>query len=160
IRARRTVRISTRGTPPAGRPLHATTEEPTTSPRCDGPLGYWKPHQLDRCAPPTSATLPEGVGLPFTSPHTDGQSARLPGSHHAPIRSNTDRDSLRPSSSARSPIGSPWGSLSLAGERRAYHLPRWLPRGLGCVSRPVARHLRQGTVEPRYLATTVWSQPI
>jgi len=41
-----------------------------------------------------------------------------------PIRSITDRPSLAPSSFTRSPVGAPCGSLSLAGGRRAYHVPQ------------------------------------
>src|SRR3954454_9408063 len=39
-----------------------------------------------------------------------------------PIRPITDRPSLAPSSFTRNPIGSPCGSLSLAGGLRAYHV--------------------------------------
>ena len=39
------------------------------------------------------------------------------------IRSTTERRSLTPSSDTRSPIGSPYGSLSHRGELRAYHVP-------------------------------------
>jgi hypothetical protein len=40
-----------------------------------------------------------------------------------PIRPATGRPSLPPRSFTRRPIGSPCGSLSLAGGRRAYHVP-------------------------------------
>jgi hypothetical protein len=41
-----------------------------------------------------------------------------------PIRPATGRPSLAPPSFTRSPIGSPCGSLSLAGGLRAYHVPQ------------------------------------
>jgi hypothetical protein len=65
----------------------------------------------------------------------------------------TGRRSLPPSSSARSLIGLPYGLLSPKGGLRVYHVPRRYPRGLGRVSRPLARQLRQGAVEPLHLAT-------
>ena len=40
-----------------------------------------------------------------------------------PIRLMTRRPSLPPSSFTRRPIGLPYGSLTLLGERRAYHVP-------------------------------------
>jgi hypothetical protein len=43
--------------------------------------------------------------------------------------------------------------LPQGGGLRAYHVPLTEPSGLGRASRPVARHLRPGTVEPRHLAT-------
>jgi len=50
-------------------------------------------------------------------------------------------------------MGFPYESLSLAGELRAYHVPRRYLSGVGCASLPVARHLRQGTIQPLHLAT-------
>jgi hypothetical protein len=54
----------------------------------------------------------------------------------------------------------PWALLTVGfprpesrGEGRAYHVPRMYLSGLGCVSPPVARHLRQGTYQPLGLAT-------
>src|SRR6266436_1619924 len=41
-----------------------------------------------------------------------------------PIRPVTGRPSLPPSSFTRSPIGPPYGLLSLAGGLRAYHVPQ------------------------------------
>jgi hypothetical protein len=106
--------------------LHVTSQEPTTSPRCECPLDYWKPHQQDHCGPPTylrrllkwfasgsRAPTPEGSLLPF------GQ-----GTVATPIHPITGRPSLPPSSSTRSPIGSSCESLSLTGGLRAYHVPR------------------------------------
>ena len=57
-------------------------------------------------------------------------------------------------SHTRSPVGSPYGSLSLnfdfcvreasaSGELRAYHVPCECQSGLGLASPPVARRLRQ-----------------
>src|SRR5262245_3900526 len=71
-----------------------------------------------------------------------------------PIRPITGRRSLSPRSSTRSLIGSPRGSLSLAGGLRAYHVaPRKRLRGLGPASTPVARHLRRASSECPVLAT-------
>ena len=70
-----------------------------------------------------------------------------------PIRPITGRHWLSPRSSTRSPIGSSYDSLSLAGGLRAYHVASLKPRGLGPASTPVARHLRRGSSEPPDLAT-------
>src|SRR2546423_976961 len=70
-----------------------------------------------------------------------------------PLRSLTDRPSLPPSSFTRSPIGSPYDSLSLAGGLRAYHVALLKPRGLGPASTPVARRLRRASSERPVLAT-------
>jgi len=70
-----------------------------------------------------------------------------------PIHPITGRLSLFPSSCTRSPIGSPCGSLSLAGELRAYHVASLKPRGLGPASTPVARQLRRVSSEYPDLAT-------
>jgi hypothetical protein len=70
-----------------------------------------------------------------------------------PIRPITGWPSLPPSSSTRSPIGSPYGSLSLAGGLRAYHVASLKPRGLGPASTPVARPLRRVSSEHPDLAT-------
>ena len=48
----------------------------------------------------------------------------------------TQQPSLAPSSFTRHPIGFPYGSLSLPGERRAYHVPPLYPHGLGLASTP------------------------
>lgn len=77
----------------------------------------------------------------------------LAGGLATPIRPIPGRRALAPSSLTRSPIGAPCGGLSLAGGLRAYHVPRTSLSGLGRVSRPVARHLRQRTAEPLPLAT-------
>ena len=92
----------------------------------------------DRSRPPT----PEGSrpGFPW-------------GDVTTPIRPATGRRSLPPSSSTRSPLGSPYGSLSPKGGLRAYHVAPPKPRGLGPASTPVARHLRRGSSEPPDLAT-------
>jgi hypothetical protein len=70
-----------------------------------------------------------------------------------PIRPITGRHWLAPRSSTRSPIGSSYDSLSLAGGLRAYHVASLKPRGLGPASTPVARQLRRGSSEPPDLAT-------
>jgi hypothetical protein len=64
------------------------------------------------------------------------------------IRPITGRRSLAPPSSARRPIGLPRSTLSLAGERRVYHVSRLQQSGLGRASRPGVRHLRQRNAEP------------
>jgi hypothetical protein len=56
-----------------------------------------------------------------------------------PVRLITRRLSLFPSSFARTPIGSPHGSLSHSGEIRVYHVPQMRPDGLGLAYTPVAR---------------------
>ena len=65
---------------------------------------------------------------------------------------------LSPSSFTRSPIGSPYDSLSLAGELRVYHVASLKPRGLDPASTPVARHLRWGSSKPPDLATCLLAQ--
>ena len=70
-----------------------------------------------------------------------------------PIRPITGRRSLAPPSFTRSPIGSSYDSLSLAGGLRAYHVAPLKPRGLGPASAPVARHLRRVSSEHPGLAT-------
>ena len=65
-----------------------------------------------------------------------------------PIRFITKRLSLFPSSSTRTPIGSPYGSLSQAdvsqpGGVWAYLVPCEYQNGLGLASSPVALRLRQ-----------------
>jgi hypothetical protein len=73
----------------------------------------------DGSRPPT----PEGSLLPFGW-----------GEVTTPIRSITGRRSLPPSSPTRSPIGSSYDSLSLAGGLRAYHVAPLKRRGLGPAS--------------------------
>jgi hypothetical protein len=51
-----------------------------------------------------------------------------------PIHPITGWPSLFPSSSTRSSSGSPYGSLTLAGELRAYHVPHTRQNGLGSAS--------------------------
>ena len=63
----------------------------------------------------------------------------------------TQQPSLAPSSFTRHPIGLPYGSLSLPGERRAYHVPPLYPHGLGLASTPGVLHLRPVTLEHRFL---------
>ena len=56
-----------------------------------------------------------------------------------PIHPITEWLSLLPSSHSRTPIGSPYGSLSLAGDVRGYHVPSQShPNGLGALCPPVA----------------------
>jgi hypothetical protein len=56
-----------------------------------------------------------------------------------PIPSITEGPSLLPSSSSRTPIGLPCGSLSLAGDVRGYHVPsQSQTNGLGALYPPVA----------------------
>jgi len=71
----------------------------------------------------------------------------------APIRSITERPSLAPSSSTRRLVSFSCEPLSLAGRRRAYHVPPLLQCGLGRVSPPVAHRLRWRSSEPPDLAT-------
>ena len=62
----------------------------------------------------------------------------LPGGA-TPIHPITGWPSLLPSSPSRTPIGLPYGSLSLAGDVRGYHVPsQSQPNGLGALCPPVA----------------------
>jgi hypothetical protein len=70
-----------------------------------------------------------------------------------PIRSTTDRHLLSPSSFTRSPVGSPYGSLSHAGRLRAYQVPPRYRCGLGRISSPVVHHLRRVSSEHPDLTT-------
>jgi len=99
-------------------------------------------HSLRRLADGSRPPTPEGSLPPFGWGHVA-----------APIRPITGRHLLSPSSCTRSPVGSPCGSLSLAGGLRAYHVASPKPRGLGRASTPVARHPRRGSSEPPDLAT-------
>jgi hypothetical protein len=78
-----------------------------------------------------------------------------------PIRPITGRPSLAPSSSTRSPIGRPCDLPTPRGGLRAYHVPLTQPSGLGRVSGPVVRHLRQGNAEaPAPDHSPFWFKPI
>src|SRR5712692_3596450 len=48
-----------------------------------------------------------------------------------PLCCMTKQPSLAPSSCTRHPVGFPYGSLSLPGERRASHVPPLYPHGVG-----------------------------
>ena len=54
--------------------------------------------------------------------------------------------SLAPPSPTRRPVSSPYGSLSLTGRRRAYHVPHADPNGLGPAFSPMARLSVSGEV--------------
>lgn len=54
-----------------------------------------------------------------------------------PISPITEEHSLSPSSSIRSPISNPYGSLSLSGELRIFHVPLVCLDGLGSACSPV-----------------------
>jgi hypothetical protein len=104
-----------------------------------------------------SALLPQ-VGLPAV--HVDQRqrevsnlSSRGQDTAAAPIRSITERPLLSPSSYTHRLIGFSCERPSLAGRRRAYHVPPLSPCGLGRVSPPVARRLRWRSSEPPDLAT-------
>jgi hypothetical protein len=99
-------------------------------------------HSLRRLADGSRPPTPEG-SLP----------ACAGGDVATPIRPVTGRPLLAPSSFTRSPVGSSYDSLSLAGGLRAYHVASPKPRGLGPASTPVARHPRGRSSEPPNLAT-------
>jgi hypothetical protein len=101
-----------------------------------------------RLADGSRTPTPEGSLLPFGR-----------GPVPTPIRPITGRLSLPPSSFTRSPIGAPYGVLSLAGGLRAYHVPQ-VERtgGLGRVSSPVVHHLRRRSSEPPDLTTCLLAQ--
>jgi len=142
----------TRG--PASRPaLHVTTGEPLPRPRCERPLGWRRPHRQGPCAPPTGlrrllrwlaqgsrAPSPEGSlpGFPW------GDVARrlnpCPPCYRAAFASSLILcpQPRRHASRLAFPRG---------GRLRVYHVPYQYRSGLGRASGPVARHLRQGTVE-------------
>jgi hypothetical protein len=99
-------------------------------------------HSLRRLADGSRPPTPEGSLPPFGW-----------GDVTTPIRPVIGRRSLPPSSSARSPIGSSYDSLSLTGGLRAYHVAPLKRRGLGPASTPVAQHLRRRSSETPDLAT-------
>ena len=68
----------------------------------------------------------------------------LPLAGSIPIRSVTERLSLSPSSFARSPIGSPYGSRSHPGELRVYHVPSEHQSAVGLAFTPVMQRPRPG----------------
>jgi hypothetical protein len=128
--------------------LYVTAWEPTTEPSEAAPARALRSADI-------SALLPQ-VGLPtlhVRQHQREVSQLSLRGHVLTPIRPVTDRPWLAPSSFTRRPIGSPCGSLSLAGRRRAYHVPPMSPCGLGRISPPVARHLRRGSSEPPVLTT-------
>jgi hypothetical protein len=105
-----------------------------------------------------SASPPEGVSSRFTGAVTCGKSARWHGGVMSPkgltpIRSITERRSLAPAPVTRCSNRFSYDGLAPRAEQRAYHVPYRYLSGLGRVSRPVARHLRQGSAEPLHLAT-------
>jgi hypothetical protein len=80
-----------------------------------------------------------------------------------PIRFITKRPLLFPSSSTRTPIGSPYGLLSSidfhqSGEVWAYLVPYAYLNGLGLAFPPVALHLRQMILQHLLLATCLLAQ--
>jgi hypothetical protein len=70
-----------------------------------------------------------------------------------PIHPITGWPSLLPSSHACRPIGLSCDSLSLAGGRQVYHVPREYQSGEGLALTPVVRRLREETAEFLYLTT-------
>ena len=78
------------------------------------------------------------------------------------IRPITDRPWLFPSSFALTPIGFPYGLLSLTGqgEVRGCHVPQKYPDRLGAAFTPKAQHLRQKTKKSLYLAIHLLVQAI
>src|SRR5262245_37380886 len=70
-----------------------------------------------------------------------------------PIRPIPGRPSTGPCPPTRTPVGSSYDSLSLAGGLRAYHVALLKPRGLGPARTPVARRLRRVSSEHPDLAT-------
>ena len=69
--------------------------------------------------------------------------------------------SLSPSSSIRSPIGVPYGSLSLSGELRTYHVPLVCLDGLGlCLFAGDVCVSDGGNWIPPYPSRTFWFKPV
>ena len=125
-----------------------------------------KPHQQERCAPPTFLhCFFKSVCSRFTYRQHQREVCRLsPRSDVAtPIRPITDRPSLAPSSFTRRPKDASCESRFpnqswLArrkgmGRRRAYHVPPLSQCGLGRASPPVAQRLRRRSSEPPDLTT-------
>ena len=117
-----------------------------------------KLHQQERCAPPTYLLcFLKSVCDTFHEDQHQREvstlSSRGQDTAAAPIRSITERPSLSPSSFTRRLVSFSCESLSLAGRRRAYHVPPLLQCGLGRVSPPVARRLRWRSSQPPDLAT-------
>ena len=81
----------------------------------------------------------------------DGSQPTFAEDHSVPICCITQQPSLSPSSCTRRAIGSPCGSLSRWGARRAYHVPSVYPRGEGLISTPGVHHLRPVRLEHRFL---------
>jgi hypothetical protein len=125
-----------------------------------------KLHQQERYTPPSYLRcFLKSVCSRFTYANTRGKSAdfrrgmMLP-LGAIPIRPVTGRPSLAPSSFTRRPISISCEQLSLAGRRRAYHVPPLSPCGLGRASPPVVRRLRQRSSEPPDLTTYLLVQAI
>src|SRR5207249_1171807 len=133
----------TRWPPHEGR-LYGTGLGPTANPRCESPLGWRELHQQDRCGPPTFLPCsPKRLTKGSRTPTPAGSQPGFPEGHVAtPIRPITGRRSLAPASFTRSRIGVPYGSLSLTGRLRAYHVPSLSPDGLGRAFSPVVQRLR------------------
>ena len=84
----------------------------------------------------------------------------LPGGA-TPISFITKERSLSPSSSIRNPIGVPYGSLSLSGELRTFHVPLACLDGLGpCLFAGDVCVSDGGNWIPPYPSRTFWFKPI
>ena len=78
-----------------------------------------------------------------------------------PISLIVKEHSLSPSSSIRSPIGVPYGSLSLSGALRTYHVPPVCLDGLGSACPPVMFDVSDGgNWIPPYPSRTFWFKPV
>ena len=104
---------------------------------------------LDRLANLSRAERPDGSQLTFV-----WEDVALP------IRLVTRRHLLFPSSSTRSPIGSPYNELSQVGELRAYHVSHLYHDGEGSACPPVTRCLRQESQKPLCRSRTFWFKPV
>jgi hypothetical protein len=120
-------------------------------PRC---FRWRRPHQQGSLRPRRQICVaPCAVWLTVHARRHQREVCPLSGGVATPIRPITGRLLLPPSSSTRSPIGLPCGSLSLTGGLRAYHVASRKPRGLGPAPTPVARHPRRVSSEHPDLAT-------
>ena len=104
-----------------------TVREPSQLPMC---LGGGSRTSKDHYGPADSSALLPDAGW-RSSPVRPHQREVCPLSGgvlspagSTPLRPITGRHSLAPPSFTRSPMGSPYGSLSLAGGLRAYHVPQ------------------------------------
>jgi hypothetical protein len=148
---RPTIPLTRRGCPLLGDNLDVTETVPATEMRS---VAEAAPATVLTTAPTDLRRSLRRFADGSRPPTPEGSRPGFPWSPVAtPIRPITGRLSLAPSSSARCPIGLPYGSLSPTGGQRVYHVASLKLHGLGPASTPVARHLRGLSSEHPNLAT-------